>query len=700
MTQPTMSSNGQRPMSSPTLESLTATRTTKLNNDKLGQWVYEQYTQMKAARTKQQMLWYVNIAFYKGNQFVEFLPKYINKLYVPPAPPYRVRQVTNKIRPIIRTEYARITSQKPSASVIPASSSDEDMFAAYAGEQVWESISHDSHLQREFGKQTFWMLLTGTGFIKTYWDQNASYGSGDTALQGNICYGAVTPFHLFVPDLREQDLQCQPFVLQAMTKPVEWVKQKYGIDNIVADVVAQDELMNDAYLSAPTSTNDAAPDQVLILEMWAKAGASSDITEDVVLTVVNGTVVSQSGFYGHGEYPYTKFEHIPSGMFYADAVIADLIPLQREYNRTKSQIIEGKNRMAKPQLRAPKGSIDPTKVTSEPGLVIEYMPGLPPPEPMPLQSIPPYVIQELDRLNGDMEDISGQHQVSRGDAPPGVTAATAISFLQEKDDSLLTHTYTSVEQGMEQIARQTLMLVGQYWDQEHLVKVVGDDGYFDAMMLQGADLKDNYDIRMEGGSSLPTSKAAKQAFIMDMMKMGFIDPNQGLKLLDIGGVQQLYQRLKTDESQAQRENIRLKNITPDQLMQHQQGYEAAQQQGDASTMDQQTGQPLEQPPVVTVNTWDNHDVHITTHNNYRKSQAFELLPDEIKAEFEKHVQMHLYAVGEAMQQVQMFQSGMGGQVPPDAVHQMTGGTDPNAANTPPDPNDPNAAATMPGGFNG
>lgn len=657
-----------------------------INEAKLVAWVREKYTDMKSARAKQEALWYVNMAFYSGNQYVELVPR-LGRIITPKAPPYRVRHVSNRIKPIIRTEMARLTAQRPSASVIPASADDSDIMAAYAAEQVWESISNRSKLQTHFRNATWWELVTGNAFMKVWWDKSKidyESGSQGSPIQGDIAFGHVTPFHLFVPDLREIDIQQQPYVLNAYTKPVEWVKRFYGPlltgKNIIPDTVSANEILNDAYLNLDNA-GGKQPDSVLCLEMWVKNGGCEFLEGgDYVLHVIGGNLVSFSPMYSHRKYPYTHFGHIPSGKFYRSSVIEDLIPLQREYNRTRSQLIENKNRMARLQLRAPIGSIDVSKVTNEPGQVILYRPGMAPPEPLPLQPIPNYVVEELERNIRDMEDVSGQHEVSRGGVPPGVTAATAISYLQEKDDSLLSHTFADVEEGMEEIAQQTLSLVGEYWDVPHMIKVVGEEGFFDTLMLRGSDLNGNCDIRMEGGSSLPTSKAAKQALIMDMMKMGFIEPNDGLQILEIGGVQKLYERLKRDQSQAQRENIRLKEIDPNFIDQYRQQWSQLQMQEiqenemllqtpdpvtgapakpqtPFKTLDDQ-GMPMEQLPILQVNTWDNHEVHIEVHNNFRKGQAFELLDDRTKAQFEMHVQGHLMAVTQAMMEVQMAQSGM------------------------------------------
>jgi hypothetical protein len=246
----------------------------------------------------------------------------------------------------------------------------------------------------------------------------------------------------------------------------------------------------------------------------------------------------------------------------------------------------------------------------------------------------------------DMDDISGQHEVSKGQVPPGVTAATAISYLQEQDDTRLSTTIDSIEQGVEKLAHHVLSHVTQFWTVERMVKVAGEDGTWSAEMLKGSSLAGNTDIRVEAGSALPTSKAAKQAFIMDLMKMGFIPPEEGLRIMEIGGVQKLYDQLQIDQRAAQRENLKMANITEEQYNQANMSAmivnpETGQPE---PQLDEMTGEPIPPAPSIPVNTWDNHAVHIVAHNNYRKSQAFEKLAPHVKIEFERHVQLHMASI--------------------------------------------------------
>lgn len=623
------------------------------------QWTKSAHVRCRSIRQTLERQWYLNMAFYIGRQNVSVIPVQGSggassgvRLYVPPAPYYRARPVINRIRPIIRTELSRLTAQKPSATIVPATGEDQDTAAAQAGEQIWDSIYREKKIKSVYRQAMLWALCTGNGFMKTYWDSKKKPKDGKT--EGDFCYENVTPFHLFVPDMMAEDIEDQPYVIQLQTKSVEWVHLNYGFKP-EPNVMEANDILNDSFLNL-VGAGDFRRNSVLCYEVWVKPGNVEFLPNGGMFTIIADKLVQyvEGNPYIHQQYPFTKFPHLPTGRFYADSVINDLIPVQREYNRSRGQITENKNKMGHLQMVAAQGSIDAAKITTEPGQVIQYKLGFPPPEPMPLQNLPAYVLQDLDRHLMDFEDISGQHQVSKGQVPAGVTAATAINFLQEQDESMLSTTFAAIEEGFEKIAYQTLCYVKQYWDAPRLVKVVGRDGSFNAIAFQGATLKDNTDIRIESGSALPTSKSAKQAFLMDMMTQGFIPPEKGLELMDVGGVQRLYDEIKVDFAQASRENMRMAAVTQEQLSQYMQTFMGQNQEtGEAELIDPSTGQPLQDgmgnptapPLIVPVNSFDSHQAHIQTHNNYRKSQEYEQLPAETKSLFEEHVNGHMMALG-------------------------------------------------------
>lgn len=635
-------------------------------------WAKAQYERAKQARSGTERQWYLNLAFYFGKQNMvprqnqSLITTASGTLYTPPAPYYRVRPVINRIRPTVRTELAKLTGQKPNAFVIPASSEDRDLFAAQAGEQIWDSLYRRHNFKRTIRKALFWTLICGSGYIKSYWDETKLDEEGQL---GDICFEAETPFHIFVPDLREEELENQPFVIHAQLKSIDWVRLNFPELKLNFPSKTGGEILEDSWLNL---VGGASNDQhkVLVLEVWVKPNKVALFPQGAAFTVI-GDTLAQGMFgwpYEHGKYPFAKIDHIPAGKFYADSSIVDLIPLQREYNRTRGQIIEAKNRMAKPQLAAEKGSIDPSKITSEPGQVVLYTPGFNPPQPIPLQSLPSYVLQELDRILLDWSDIAGIHEVSQGQVPPGVSAATAISYLQEQDETKLNHTVDSLEIAIEKSAHMALSYVTQFWDGSRTVKVTGLDGTFDVMAFRGSDLRGNTDIKIEAGSALPTSRAAKQALIMDFMKMGFIQPDEGLEVLELGGINKIYDRLQIDKKQAQRENLKMAKVSLELLDMHVEQemerittQEATEVTDDGVPLDE-NGIPIPPDLIVPVNTYDNHAVHVMVHNDFRKSQSFENQPQYVKELFDQHVNQHLASL-EMMQQGQM--SAMMGPVSPE-----------------------------------
>ena len=123
-----------------------------------------------------------------------------------------------------------------------------------------------------------------------------------------------------------------------------------------------------------------------------------------------------------------------------------------------------------------------------------------------------------------------------------------------------------------------------------------------------ADIEGQIDLRVEAGSAMPRSLAAKQAFLFQLVDRG-LPLDRALKYLNMAESGKLYEDIHVDEQQIDRENLKLIN-----------------------------GEP------VGINGWDDHQQHIIGHNNKRKTQEFELADDTIKQNMEAHVMSHMLAL--------------------------------------------------------
>lgn len=631
-------------------------------------WIKNKFTACKDARQKEERQWNANLAMYNGNQWAEFYANGPNYGYlgVPRSVgSNRERQTINRIKPIVRTEMAKFMSQKPGATVVPSTDEDDDILAAEAGEQAWNSVQTRCHLDDYWRDAVFWMGITGNGFIKTIW--NPDLTDTDSDLDGDVDYKSVSPYKIFVADLAYKDLQEQPFMFHAYARSTEQLSLLYKdvLEGELAPSCKEVSIQEAAYAAPKSQQDPKTYDSNMLYEFWVKPGNCKYLPDGGVITLIDDLIVGviETMPYDHGDYPFAHLGHIETERFYRTSIIEDLIDLQKDYNKLRSQIAESRKKMAKPQLLSPKGAIVASKVTTEIGQIIEYKLGMQAPTPMPLMNLPPYVLQEVEFIKADFEDISGQHEVSKGQAPTGVTAATAIAYLQESDDSYLLPSFKNVEATWGRIAKQTLMLLVQYWDVKHIVKIVGKEDAFSTQLLTGAELKRATDVRIEPGSSLPQSKAARQAFIMDLMANGYVPPEEGLDMMEIGGTKKLLDQLKNDKRQAQRENIKFKRMVDADIQAYEAEFEMALQQGGISPeeLDPETGMPLKAPLMIPVHDFDNHEIHIEEHNRFRKSQAWETLSPQVQTLMQSHVKMH-----EVMAQQKMLEQTLS-QIPTDGT---------------------------------
>jgi hypothetical protein len=602
------------------------------------------YSECKTSRSSVERQWYLNLAFYFGKQNVRLLASQASangfKLYTPKAPPWRVRMVINKVRGYTRNELAKVTAQRPRFYVVPATSEDEDLASARISESIFDSVYSNHNIKHVIRKAEWWNLTCGNAFIKDYWDANKVDTFSEQ--KGDFCIEAVSPFNLYVPNLAEEELEAQPYIIHATTKSVDWANASFPLyaGKFTANANGTNNIMDNGFLNTIGASSDK--NEVLVLECWIKPG-NSLLPNGGLVTIVGDKLVqvTKSYPYKHGDYPFSKLDNVPTGRFYTTSIIEDMIPLQREYNRTRSQIIEAKNLMSKPKFLAPRGSIDAKQVTSEPGQVIYYQPGFNAPVQMQLASLPSYVMEEVNQLQQDMDDMSGQHEISRGQNPSQVTAATALSFLKEQDDTRLSGTIESLESALEKLGKHVLSNVVQFWTTPRLVRVVGRDQQFDATQYDSKAIRGNLDVRVESGSALPQSKAAKQAFVMDLLKMGLIPQEKGLEMLDIGGIEKVYEDYLVDVRQAQREN-----------------------------------QKMMQGMTIEPNDFDTHQVHIDVHNKFRKGQQYEALPEQLKEIFQMHVQAHVEAMTTGLQPGGVFPQDSPDAMPPDPNAPGGGGSTP------------------------
>lgn len=615
-------------------------------------WAKSQVMKARNDRIPFEKQWYLNMSFFYGRQWVTWLGTGTSfdhaRLYEPKRKAWQVRLTVNKVRPRVLRMVAKLNQEKPRGFVVPKTSDDEDIAAARAAEKVLEYVAIEQVKQDNVMVSVdLWAVLTGTAFVKDYFDSSQADPAGGI---GIIRAEALSPFHIFVPDLELENIDDQPWVAHVATKNVEWVARTYGVELEARDSAAT-SILNDRFLHSLGINQNTAKDSAVVYEMWIKPGTTNQFpgggkitwSQEKILDVTSaeatedeeGNPVAPAFIHGH-EYPFTRRIQTPTGRFYGDTPLTDMLPLQMEYNRGRSQIVEARNRTAKPQLLAQQGSVDPRQVTSEPGIIIQYKPGANPPQQLQLAQLPNYVVQDIQMSHGDMDELASQGEISRGDAPGRVEAATAIAYLQEEQDMIISLATDDKERAISRLGTHFLTYISHYWDSQRHLNVVGENLTFESFVFSKEAVRGNVNFRVEPGSARPLSRSAKQALIMDLLKQGAIPVGKGLRYLRMGDAARLWEEMEIDTRHAERQNVMMSQGVQSQ-----------------------------------VNDYDDDLVHIQIHDDHRKRQEYETLPEEVKQYFRVHVYKHLTQLAQ--------KTGLYPQLSPQQMQQITSATqqDPN-----------------------
>jgi hypothetical protein len=386
---------------------------------------------------------------------------------------------------------------------------------------------------------------------------------------------------------------------------------------------------------------------VKVRQYWAKP--CDDYPQGARIVWAQGKVLD-TDLKPFDPFPYIMFTGIPvPGRLYGMGIVELLQGPQTELNKTLSQMAENRNRIGNPTGIAAKQAIgDPEvfleRISQAGGWHFFDESGSQHPIPQYLEppTLPDYIKELPDQIRRSMEDISGQHEVTNAQVPPGVTAAAAITLLLDQDDTRLALAIADHEEGLGIIGTKVLEHVSQYYTDSRIIKIAGEDGAWQIFDFRNTDLRGNTHIEVQANSSFPQSQAAKQAMMKDIITMMTQTGNglhgrqlsQFFRDLGLGATDHLIQEYTRNETQVNRENVLLARGVP-----------------------------------LPINDYDDTQAHIDGHTDHQKSATYAKYTPPAKQNFDAHVALHRAKLQQE-QQEQMAQqaaaaAAQSGQPPPD-----------------------------------
>lgn len=627
--------------------------------------------------------WRLNLAFYKGKQYV-FYPARSDKLQSLAVeegtkPRHRVRLVSNQIMPGAHTLLAQLTKTKPRMFATPGGGGEQEVRAAEMAEQLLEYWWQDFQMDEKLDEALLWSIIGSTGYWVIRWDPYAAKQmrfvvgpDGQPIVDETLKAEFATQLKQFgvqpkekvvyMGDIRVDTLS--PFQVLLDPGAPTFEQANYAICTYDLD---PDEIKVRFGKDVRPNIAPASPDSILPYSNSAGSGVelslrrvfvgyfkpTAAMPDGRVVAWINGgdkQILSDEKWpFPTNDLPLVKFSgmRIP-GSIYDDAVVTHALPLQKELNRTISQIVEYKNLTIAPVMTAPVGTLR-TRRTTEPGQVIEYSPtaaGLKP-EFEPIQALPPYVFNHLQDISSRLQEVFLSASVLQGNVPPNVEAGIAIDLLQEMAVDKLAPIIKLIEMSLARAGQQMLALAQKYYVEPRLLKIQGSGGSTQVKQFQQADIAGNVTVHCETGSGLPRTRAGRQARIERMVELNLIDPKRALRymeLADLGDVEKYFQVNEAKAFRVIDQILAGEVVNPVAVSQFQQQIQQEMAQGQPPA-DPDTGQPIQSPEQMQQIMHKqglqpppgiDFDTHLDIIGNYMMSVEFTGLPIPLQEDFQTY----------------------------------------------------------------
>ncbi len=538
----------------------------------------------------------------------------------------RNRLNANKILPRAQNRVARLCKNPPKYDIRPESQDTEDKDAARLGIDVINMVWDIQRINQQRIGMLMWVQEAGYAYVKTCWDPSlGKYIEELGEWEGDIRVDMVSPMEVFQDPTAKTLKECA-WLVHAKVRKIDYFVQQYPEKGML--VKPEDAWITDLqYESRINSLNKSGPatsgtDIQLknsAIEMAYYERPSKQFPHGRQVICANGILLEDKEL-PIGEIPFAKFDDVViGGKFISEAVITHARPMQDQITRILTKRAEWTNRLLSGKYLAARGSgLAPESMTDQSGEIIEYnvVPNAPnggAPIAVQVPTIPQYAYNEEERLERHLDDIFGLNEISNGQLPTSGMPAAGMQILLEQDATRIGVVTENHEHAWADVGRHILKYVSAYYNDDRLLKVTGQGLDYTVKSFKGADLRDNHDVYVIRGSSVPNSKVMQRQEILNAYNMGLLGDPQDPKLrekvlgmLEYGDVGEMWQDFSIDMNQINRDLDKIKKS--------------------------------EMPDVHEL---DNHPLHIQEKNRYRKSDKFNSLPPQAQAILEGNIEEHL-----------------------------------------------------------
>lgn len=590
------------------------------------------YTEWYEARYAYEPAWYQNVANYLGFQY-HVWNDVLKNMDSSRAPSYRVRMVINLMMPAVKTYLGKFMRGDPQFRARPGEPSDASFADARVADKVLRGLWRMLDGTEEELEFVLCLIVYGHSFWKTSWDATlgklVEFPGQEPVQTGEVAWDTFGPWRILVPPEQKnirrpsQLIDCEVVTMLALRRQFPERARQAKADSDLSDKSTYEHRLStlvSPQVNASGSRRARVGWGTKKMEWWSDPETMSDKERNKYphgrLVVVAGGALMYKGdnpFTRDAKHPYVDCvaEAVP-GRYWGASILDQVAPMQKSYNRGRSQLIEARALTAAPQIDVEQGH-GVTTFTGEPGAVSERKKGWAPPQYRAMPQMSPHLAETVSHDKADFAEVIQQNAATKGEVVGSNVTGVALELMQESDNNPMNPMALRISRAFSRVMTKTVSRVQQFYTEERYIEITGEGQETEVMLFRADQHQSVLRVDCIVTSVLPASVAARHSRLEAATRLGYLNPVKdralGLRMLEFGDDDQIYELADRDRQKQIRENQRMR-----------------------------AGQPVQTAP------FDDHEVHVLAMMSEMKSAEWDAWPPEVQQAFLTHWQAHLDAL--------------------------------------------------------
>lgn len=472
-------------------------------------------------------------------------------------------------------KHADIMDNYPQPNVLPRERADEQ--DAKTLSSILPVIFERNEYEDTYSDAGWYKLKHGVAAKGVFWDKELDDGLGDIAIRNidmlNIFWepgirDIQASRNLFIVDLRDNDLLEEEYPqLKGKTGGMTLDVKQYVYDDTVD--VSQKSVVVDWYYKKNAGLGKT------VLHYCKFCGNT------VLYASENDPEYAERGFYDHGKYPVVfdvlfPMEGTPVGFGY----IAVMRSPQLYIDKLSQIILENSMMATRTRFFAKKNvgiNKDQFLNWDEPIVDVEGDISEERLRQIEVEPVSSQVLSVYQMKIDELKETSSNRDVSQGSTGSGVTAAAAISALQEAGNKTSRDMINASFRSFTQECYLAIELIRQFYDEKRSFRITGDTGKYEYIQYNNANLqgqpiapvypgqesemgyteatrKPVFDIVIKPEKRSAYSKLSQNELAIQLYQLGFFNPQlaeqsmTALELMDFDGKEKVKDRVQQGQT--------------------------------------------------------------------------------------------------------------------------------------------------------